>query len=86
MKKKLSYIEGNFIVIKSTGIPHHKSPYFATTSSQYVADSRPVPSFYIRTYLLIDKDKRIRGVYNGTLELEGIQLIKDISILKAEQP
>lgn len=35
------YTEGDYIVIKSTGVPDHKSPYFATSSSQYINDTRP---------------------------------------------
>lgn len=31
------YVDGNFIVIKSTGLPDHKSPYYATTNSLYEA-------------------------------------------------
>jgi hypothetical protein len=34
------YVEGNYVVVKATGVPDHKSPYFETTSSQYVADTR----------------------------------------------
>ena len=34
--------------------------------------------------LLIDKNKQIRGIYNGTLQLETEQLIKDIRALKEE--
>jgi hypothetical protein len=30
----------------------------------------------------VDQNKKIRGIYNGTLELEAIQLIKDIVELK----
>ncbi|MFY7901046.1 MAG: YHYH protein [Chitinophagaceae bacterium] len=30
-------VEGNFVVLKSNGIPDHKSPYFATTDSRYEA-------------------------------------------------
>lgn len=29
------YVEGDFIVIKTTGSPDHKSPYFPVTNSQY---------------------------------------------------
>lgn len=35
-------------------------------------------------FLLVDKKRRIRGIYNGTLQLEAEQLIKDIQILKQE--
>ena len=31
------YVDGNFVVLKSNGIPDHKSPYFATTDSRYEA-------------------------------------------------
>jgi protein SCO1/2 len=34
--------------------------------------------------LLVDKTGRIRGIYNGTLELDMEQLSKDIKVLKAE--
>ena len=30
-------VSGNFVVISSTGVPDHKSPYFATGNSQYEA-------------------------------------------------
>jgi protein SCO1/2 len=32
----------------------------------------------------VDEKKRIRGIYNGTLDLEIEQLIKDITLLKKE--
>ena len=35
-------------------------------------------------FLLIDKQKRIRGKYDGTLEEEVNRLLKDIQKLKAE--
>lgn len=31
------YVEGNFVIIKSTGIPDHKSPYFQSTDARYEA-------------------------------------------------
>jgi hypothetical protein len=31
------YIDGDFIIIKSTALPDHKSPYYPTSSSQYEA-------------------------------------------------
>jgi protein SCO1 len=34
--------------------------------------------------LLVDKDRKIRGIYNGTLPLEIEQLIKDIKTLREE--
>ncbi|GGW33328.1 SCO family protein [Arenibacter certesii] len=35
-------------------------------------------------FVLVDKAKQIRGIYNGTLDEEVNRLIKDISILKTE--
>ena len=35
--------------------------------------------------LLVDKNRRIRGIYNGTLQLEAEQLIKDITVLQKEK-
>lgn len=42
-----AYVEGNFVVIKSTGIPDHKSPYYATTDSRYEAYNGSNPSFML---------------------------------------
>lgn len=39
------YVEGNFVVIKSTGIPDHKSPYFQTTDPRYEAYNGTNASF-----------------------------------------
>lgn len=39
---------------------------------------------HIEHFLLVDKQKRIRGIYNGTLELEMQQLIVDIQRLLQE--
>ena len=39
------YVEGNFVVIKSTGIPDHKSPYFQTNDARYEAYNGTNASF-----------------------------------------
>ena len=31
--------DGNTVVVQSTGVPNHKSPYFSTTDSRYEADT-----------------------------------------------
>jgi protein SCO1/2 len=57
--------------------------YFAEEDLGFTKDS----SNFLHTehFLLIDKNKRIRGIYNGTLALEIEQLIKDVKTLeKAE--
>ena len=39
---------------------------------------------HTENFILVDKQKRIRGVYNGTLPLEVKKLIEDIRVLKRE--
>ena len=39
---------------------------------------------HTENFILIDKNRRIRGVYNGTQELEVKRLIEDIHVLKLE--
>jgi protein SCO1/2 len=36
-------------------------------------------------FILVDKKLHIRGIYNGTLQLEIEQLIEDIKNLEAEE-
>ncbi|MEJ8818705.1 SCO family protein [Lacibacter sp. H407] len=56
--------------------------YFAEEDLGFTKDS----SEFLHTehILLIDKTKRIRGIYNGTLQLEIEQLIRDIKILQTD--
>ena len=39
---------------------------------------------HTENFILVDKNLRIRGIYNGTLSLEIEQLIKDIRVLQKE--
>lgn len=39
---------------------------------------------HTENFILVDKNLRIRGIYNGTLPLEIKQLIEDIKVLEAE--
>jgi protein SCO1/2 len=59
-----------------------RQSYFAEESIGFAKDT----SGFIHTehLLLVDKNKRIRGIYNATLELEIQQLIKDVITLKKE--
>jgi protein SCO1/2 len=59
-----------------------RQSYFAEESLGYSKDS----SEFLHTehFLLVDKQKRIRGIYNGTLRLEMQGLIADIQELKKE--
>lgn len=59
-----------------------RTAYFAEEEIGFTKDS----SNFLHTehFILVDKSKRIRGIYNGTLQLEAEQLIKDIALLKME--
>tara|TARA_S200000501_G_scaffold208959_1_gene196240 strand:- start:141 stop:785 length:645 start_codon:yes stop_codon:yes gene_type:complete len=54
--------------------------YFAEEDFGFSRDS----TVFLHTehFILVDQNRKIRGIYNGTLELETRQLIKDISALK----
>jgi protein SCO1 len=59
-----------------------RKSYFAEEDIGFAKDS----SEFLHTehFILVDKNKRIRGVYNGTLSFDMQQLIEDIKTLKAE--
>jgi len=56
--------------------------YFAEQDLGFTKDSTEF--LHTEHILLVDRNKRIRGIYNGTLALETEQLIKDIEMLKKE--
>jgi protein SCO1 len=56
-----------------------RQSYFAEEDLGYTKDSTDF--LHTEHILLVDKSKRIRGIYNGTLQLEIEQMIKDISYL-----
>ena len=59
-----------------------RKSYYAEEDLGFTKDS----SEFLHTehFILVDRNKRIRGIYNGTLRLEMKQLLEDISILKQE--
>lgn len=59
-----------------------RQSYFAEEDLGFTKDSADF--LHTEHVLLIDKTKRIRGIYNGTLPLETEQLIKDVQLLKQE--
>lgn len=59
-----------------------RQSYFAEEDLGFNKDSTEF--LHTEHVLLIDKNKRIRGIYNGTLQLEAEQLVKDIEQLKKE--
>lgn len=60
-----------------------RQSYFAEEDLGFTKDS----SEFLHTehFILVDKHKHIRGIYNGTLQLEMQQLSEDISLLKQEE-
>jgi protein SCO1/2 len=59
-----------------------RQSYFAEEDLGFTKDSTEF--LHTEHILLVDKTKRIRGIYNGTLQLEIEQLIRDINLLKDE--
>jgi len=59
-----------------------RQSYFAEEELGFTKDSTEF--LHTEHFLLVDKTKRIRGIYNGTLELDVQQLIADIHSLKKE--
>ncbi len=59
-----------------------RQSYFAEEDLGFTRDSTEF--LHTEHVLLIDKNKRIRGIYNGTLQLGAEQLIKDIELLAKE--
>lgn len=60
-----------------------RKSYFAEEEIGFTKDN----SEFLHTehILLVDKHKKIRGIYNGTLELDILQLIEDVKILREEE-
>ncbi len=59
-----------------------RQSYFAEEDIGFSKDSTEF--LHTEHFLLVDKTKRIRGIYNGTLLLEMQQLLDDIKILEIE--
>jgi len=59
-----------------------RESYFAEKNIGLSKDS--LDFLHTEHFILVDKNKRIRGIYNGTLALEAKQLIKDITTLKKQ--
>jgi len=60
-----------------------RKSYFAEEELGYTKDSTEF--LHTEHFILVDKDKRIRGVYNGTLRVEMTQLLEDINVLLDER-
>jgi protein SCO1/2 len=60
-----------------------KKEYFAGDSVGYYQTGNEF--LHTENFILIDKQRRIRGVYNGTLAVEIERIMQDIMILKEEK-
>jgi protein SCO1/2 len=60
-----------------------RKSYFAEEDIGFTKDSTEF--LHTEHFILVDQNKRIRGIYNGTLILEMKQLAKDILALKEEE-
>jgi protein SCO1/2 len=60
-----------------------RQSYFAEEDIGYSKDSTEF--LHTEHFILVDKTKRIRGIYNGTLTLEMQQLVADIKNLQNEE-
>jgi len=60
-----------------------RQAYFAEEDLGFTKDSTEF--LHTEHVLLVDKARRIRGIYNGTLELETQQMIADIRTLLQEK-
>ena len=59
-----------------------RKSYFAEEDIGFSKDSTEF--LHTEHFILVDKTKRIRGIYNGTLELEMQQMLDDIKTLENE--
>lgn len=60
-----------------------RQSYFAEENLGFTKDSTEF--LHTEHILLVDQSNRIRGIYNGTLEFDILQLIRDIKLLKKEK-
>jgi len=60
-----------------------RQSYFAEENIGFSKDSTEF--LHTEHVILVDKSKRIRGIYNGTLSLEMRNLVEDIKTLELEE-
>jgi protein SCO1/2 len=88
----LKKYESNFKVIENkwhfvTGVKSElynlaRTSYFVEEEPGYTKDSTEF--LHTEHFVLVDKNKHLRGLYNGTVELEMERVIEDIEILLKE--
>jgi protein SCO1/2 len=88
----LKKYESNFNVIENkwhfvTGVKSElynlaRTSYFVEEEPGYTKDSTEF--LHTEHFVLVDKNKHLRGIYNGTVELEMERVIEDIDLLLKE--
>lgn len=79
--KQINYPNWHFLTGNQAAIYNlARKSYFAEEDIGFTKDSTEF--LHTEHILLIDKTKRIRGIYNGTLPLEVEQLRKDVEVLR----
>ena len=73
------FLTGNRSVIYNLA----RQAYFAEENIGFKKDSTEF--LHTEHVILVDKTKRIRGIYNGTLALEMQHLVEDIRTLQQEE-
>ncbi|MBL7840659.1 MAG: SCO family protein [Cyclobacteriaceae bacterium] len=82
-KNNISSSNWHFLTGKKSDIyTLARQSYFAEEDLGFTKDSTEF--LHTEHFILVDQHKRIRGIYNGTLELDVRQLIADIRTLQAE--
>ena len=80
---QINYLKWKLLTGKTSAIYHvARRYYFAEEAMGFTKDSTNF--LHTEHVLLIDKQKRIRGIYNGTIQLDMNQLIKDIQQLQSQ--
>jgi protein SCO1/2 len=59
-----------------------RTSYFVEEEPGYTKDSTEF--LHTEHFVLVDKNKHLRGIYNGTVELEMERVIEDIDLLLKE--
>lgn len=82
-RNKITNPNWHFLTGSKNAIYHlARKSYFAEEDIGFSKDSTEF--LHTEHFLLIDKTKRIRGIYNGTLTLEMQQMLDDIKTLEKE--
>ena len=53
-------VDGNYVILKSNGLPDHKSPYYATSSSKYEAYNGTNKNFHLAPNTISEQQFSIR--------------------------